>query len=163
MYRIEDITSATKEIQRLLGINTTGNYDKKTRDEVLRIQTLHAIEQSGEVDYKTFTLIVDEHLSRENAIWNSDYLLAADFPYSEGDIGENVLRINEALSRVLVTYPYYGEMPRGKYFGSSTLSGVKFLQAVFGMEESEEIDEYFMNRILAELEGIEIKEKYGYK
>ena len=40
------------------------------------------------------------------------------------------------------------------------MSGVKFLQGIFGMEIKEEIDERFMNRLLIELEGIEIKDGY---
>ena len=163
MYRIEDSTSATKEVQRLLGVNETGNYDKKTRDAVLRLQALYALPESGVVDYTTFGIIVKEYRESRSKILSNRYLFDANFPYVEGDVGENVQRINEALAKVLVTYPYHLTVPRGKYFGRDTLSGVRFMQDVFGIEKRDEVDVDFMNRILKELEGIEIKEKHGYK
>ncbi len=157
MYRIEDKVSAIKELQRLLDLKPTGLFDKNTREAVLRTQAKNNLDETGIVDYLTFTLIVEEYRNEKNKQWNSDYLFDPRFPYVMGDIGDNVLRINEALETVLRDYSYEGRMPRGKYLGDDTIGGVHFLQKIFNMSESDIIDEELMSRIMRERESIEIK------
>ena len=157
MYRIDDRISAIKELQRLLDLNQTGLFDKKTRDTVLKVQEKYNLKQTGIADYFTFTLIADEFREKKNNEWNSDYLFKPKFPYAKGDMGDNVGRINEALKIVLEDYVYEGIIPRGKYFGEDTLSAAKFLRKIFNMGSSDEIDEALMTRIMREREAIEIK------
>lgn len=157
MYRIEDKVSAIEELQRLLDLTPTGLFDKNTREAVLRTQAKNSLEQTGIVDYLTFTFIVEEYRSEKNNQWNSDYLFDPRFPYIKGDMGDNVLRINEALETVLRDYSYEGTMPRGKYLGEDTIDGVRFLQKIFNMRESDMIDEALLSRVMKERESIEIK------
>ena len=157
MYRIEDSISAVKELQRLLGLKPTGNYDKKTKDAVLKKQSDHSLKQTGITDYETFTSIVRDYKNSMSDIWESDFLVSPDFPYRIGSIGNDSGRINEALSKVLKEYFYEGIAPRGRYLGEDTFSGVRYLQKIFGMTESNEIDARLMNRILIELNAIKIK------
>jgi hypothetical protein len=163
MYRIEDNVSAIKEIQRLLGLNQTGYYDQETKTAVIGVQERNSISKSGIVDYITFSAAVKEYRDGKSNLWNSSYLFSPDFPFYEGDHGDNARRINEALTKVLRDFNYEGTLPRGAYLGKESMNGVKFLKNVWGLRESEEIDEKFMNRILFEIEGIEIKEKNGTK
>ena len=160
MYRIENTTAAIKALQRLLGLNQTGNYDEATRSSVTDIQQRNALPINGVADYETFTRIVKEYRERIEEIFDSEYLFRARFPILSGYQGENAGRINEALNTVLTSYGYEEALPRVKYIGQDSMSGVKFLQGIFGMEIKEEIDERFMNRLLIELEGIEIKDGY---
>ena len=60
MYRINDTISAIKEIQRLLGINQTGNYDKATRKAVGNIQQRYSLPVTEVSDYLTFNALVKE-------------------------------------------------------------------------------------------------------
>ena len=161
MYQIDDRISAVKELQRLLDMNQTGFYDQKTRDTVLGVQSKYNLEQTGIVDYITFTSIADEFREKNNNKWNSDYLFNPQFPYVKGDIGDNVGRINEALRIVLEDYVYEGTVPRGTFFDENTLSAAKFLRKIFNIESSDEIDEELMTRIMREREAIEIKSNYS--
>jgi hypothetical protein len=159
MYRIEDSTAAVKELQRLLGLKQTGNYDGKTANAVKMKQDEYSLEKTGIADYETFTLIVDEYRVKRDRVWNSSYLHSPKFPYVNGDMGDDEGRINEALYTVLKEYSYEGTLPRGGYLGDDSFYGVKYLRDIFGMEQRDEIDEQLMNRILAELEAIKIKKR----
>ena len=159
MYRIDDKVGAIKEVQRLLNLNQTGLFDKKTREAVLDAQAKYRLAETGVVDYLTFTLIAENYRNEKSNRWGSDYLLNPRFPYVIGDMGENVLRINEALQVVLNDYTYEGIMPKGRYLNDHTIQGAQFLRKLFGMNESNEIDEELMSRIMKEREHIEIKSK----
>ena len=160
MYRIEDNASAIKALQKLLGINQTGNYDKATRLAVIKIQEAYSLKKSAVADYKTFKAILEEYRNNQKKVWNSELLFAPLFPYREGDMGDNVRRINESLSNILSNYRYEEALPRGAYFGKSTTDSVRFLQRIFLMQDSGIVDAVFMNRILSEMEGLAIKRKY---
>ena len=161
MYRINDTVSAVKEVQRLLGLNQTGYYNETTRNAVLHIQELYGLRQSGFTDYSTFRAIVREYNDRESMSWNNAFIYDASFPYLQGDKGDSAGRINEALTEVLKSYSYEYALPRGKYISADTLRGVNFLQKVFDMPVSQAIDQKFMNRIMNELESIEIKKAHS--
>lgn len=161
MYRIEDDISAIKEVQRLLGLNETGRYDGKTRSAVLNIQRKHALDENGVTDYETFVAIVKEYRKRKDGIWDNGYLFSPSFPFKGGELSDDAARINEALARVLKNYGYEGVIPRGKYIGTDTISGVIFLREIFGIGKKDEIDAAFMNRLMLELRAIEIKDNYG--
>ena len=163
MYRINDTISAIKEIQRLLGINQTGNYDKATRKAVGNIQQRYSLPVTEVSDYLTFNALVKEYRASRESVWENNFLFSPSFPYVEGNIGDDVGRINDALSKVLFSYGYEGEIPKGKYFGKNTIDGMYFLQQIFGMQKSKEMNAAFMNRILLELDGIKIKELFGIK
>jgi hypothetical protein len=159
MYRIDDKAEAIKEVQKLLNLNQTGLFDKKTKDAVLNVQSKYKLEETGVVDYQTFTLITEDYRNEKNNKWDSDYLFNPRFPYVIGDIGDNVLKINEAMEIVLADFSYEETIPKGKYLGVDTIKGVRFLRKIFNMNESDEIDEALMSRIMKEREHIEIKSK----
>ena len=161
MYRIEDKKSATKEVQRLLGIHQTGVYDPATATTVKSLQGTHSLLETGVVDYQTFNVLVEAYGRRKRQKWDNSYLFLPSFPYKKGNFGENIQRINQALSIVLKNYFYENELPFGAYFGEATAEGVRYLREVFNIDGPDEIDEYLMNRIMLERDAIEIKEKYG--
>ena len=161
MYRIEDRISAIKEVQRLLRLNQTGIYDSATRNAVLKAQNDNSIEETGTVDYDTFEAIVREYRMKRAASATPGYLFTAKYPYVLNDMDENVEIINNALITVLKNYVYEGIIPSGRFLGKSTVDGSNFMRKIFGMPLSDEIDEAFVNRLLHEKKGIEIKTKYG--
>ena len=163
MYRINDTISAIKEVQRLLGINQTGNYDKATRKAVGNVQRKYSLLVTEVSDYLTFNALVKEYKAKRESVWDSNYLFSPSFPYIEGNMSDDVGRINDTLSTVLASYRYDGNMPKGKYFGKNTIEGMYFLQQIFGMPRSNEMNVAFLKRTLLELEGIKIKESFGIK
>ena len=160
MYRIEDNVSAIKEVQKLLGIYKSGSYDTATRNAVIAFQASNGLPESGIADYDTFRLMVKKYREREASVFGSPFLFKPIFPYTLGDMDENTSVINDAIARVLREYFYEDAPPKGRYLNSDTFSGVRYLKEIFGIDATDEIDAYFMNRLAYELDAIEIKEKY---
>lgn len=160
MYQTDDITSAIKEVQRLLNIPATGFYEQETRDAVMKIQSAVGLEATGITDYKTFVALVKAYNERLADTWDCTLLFSPRFPFKPGDSGDNVGRINEAISELLKDYSYEGVFPFGKYYGTDTADAVRFLRGVFLLEESDDIDRKLMRRISEEIRAIEIK-KYN--
>ena len=161
MYQIENTPAAIKELQRLLRINQTSRYDRQTQNAVRDIQSRYGLTQTGIADYDTFNYRLDEFHRYETEIWNSEYLFNPKFPYVKGDIGINVERINNALAIISKNFFYEGLIPRGNFLSNESITAAKFLSEKFNYNISEEIDEALMNRILLELNAIEIKEKFS--
>lgn len=161
MYQIENTSAAIKELQRLLRINQSSNYDLPTKNAVIKIQSKYGLEQTGITDYETFTSILDDFKKYKSQILGSEYLFTPAFPYIEGNMGINAERINSALAIVSKNFSYEGVLPSGKYINSKSISAAKYLQKIFSCDESEKIDEAFMKRLLIELKAIELKEKFS--
>ena len=161
MYRIHDTTAAIKEVQRLLDLSPTGAYDTKTKSAVALVQAKYSLEETEVVDYETFTAILNEYHQRNVGIFNSDYLFCPKFPYVYSDMGKNAKLINDAMIPILKDYAYEGIMPEGEFISLNTLRAANFLQAIFRIPISKEIDAELVNRLLIEKRILEIKNKYG--
>ena len=131
MYQIEDTVAAIKEVQRLLSLPATGFYEKETVDAVMKVQADAGLDVNGITDYKTFVALVKAYNERLAEAWDGDLLFSARYPFKEGDVGDNVGRINEALSELLKDYSYEGIFPSGKYYSTHTANAVRFLRGVF--------------------------------
>ena len=161
MYRIDDTVSALKEVQRLLNVNQTGIYDTSTKKAVEQIQLNYGLKRADVVNYKTFNAILAEYNKREMRELNSNYLFKPVFPYTIGDMDDNVGLINDALRLVLSDYVYEDAAPRGNYLNESTITASNFLRKIFKMDLSDQLDELFIKRLLLEKSAIEIKRKYS--
>ena len=161
MYRIDDTVSALKEVQRLLNVNQTGIYDTSTKKAVEQIQLNYGLKRADVVNYKTFNAILAEYNKREMRELNSNYLFKPVFPYTIGDMDDNVGLINDALRLVLSDYVYEDAAPRGNYLNERTITASNFLRKIFKMDLSDQLDELFIKRLLLEKSAIEIKRKYS--
>ena len=159
MYQIDERVSAIKEVQRLLGLNQTGIYDAATRKRVKAVQEAYSLKKNDFVDYETFVAICQEY--RKGLKIHNSYLYAPKYPYKAGDMDTNVSLIHSALSPVLEDYRYEGLIPNGTFLGKNTIAAVNYLRNIFGIPDSEEIDELFINRLLFEKRALEIKRKLG--
>lgn len=161
MYNIEDKPGAIKEVQRLLGVSQSGIYDEMTKKSIISFQSKRNIEASGITDYQTFTALVDEHKKTNQERLATLHLFNERFPYKEGDMNNNIAIINDMIAIVLKDYRYDGAPPSGKYFGEDTLRALRYIQGIFGMEETDQISSEFFSRLIIERDAIEIKNKYG--
>ena len=161
MYRIDDTVSALKKVQRLLNVNQTGIYDTSTKKAVEQIQLNYGLKRADVVNYKTFNAILAEYNKREMRELNSNYLFKPVFPYTIGDMDDNVGLINDALRLVLSDYVYEDAAPRGNYLNENTITASNFLRKIFKMDLSDQLDELFIKRLLLEKSAIEIKRKYS--
>ena len=161
MYLIDDTVSALKEVQRLLNVNRTGMFDESTKQAVEKIQLSYGLKRANIVNYKTFNAILSEYNKSKMREIDTDYLFNPTFPYTVGDMNDNVGLINDALRLVLNDYVYEDIVPHGKYLSDNTITASNFLRKIFKMDLSDQIDESFINRLLLEKSAIEIKRKYS--
>lgn len=161
MYEIEDRGAAIAEVQRLLDLNQTRIFDKKTINSVAEHQKSQNLEVTGIVDYATFLSLVASKKSRENnKIKNHGVINASVFPIKAHSQGYHVEHINSLLSDILTEYRYDQILPRGKYFGQDTMRAVMTVQEIFDLPKEEHISVSLYNRILAENEAILIKKRF---
>lgn len=161
MYNIEDKPGAIKEVQRLLGVSQSGIYDEMTKKSIISFQSKMNMEASGITDYLTFVALVEEYKRMNREKLASFHLFNERFPYKEGDMNNNIAIINDMIAIVLKDYRYDGAPPSGKYFGEDTLRALRYIQGIFGMEETDQISNEFFSRLIIERDAIEIKNKYA--
>lgn len=148
MYEIEDRASAIKELQRLLFENETGVYNDKTRNKVVEVQLGEGIEPSGIVDLMTFNAIVDR-FRKDGLITktNNNAPLEGNFPYEQGDFGNDTAILNSMLAAVIEKHGIQLWRPKGGYYSRITVSAVKRLREIFNLPPGTHIDEIFYDRL----------------
>ena len=160
MYNIENKPEAIKEVQKLLGIKKTGNYNIETRDKVLAIQKRFGIPRSGEVNYETFLILVNEYRANHKKNGNTNGLLfSPTFPYTYGDFDENIEYINSLIRDIFTDYMIESKLPYGNFYGYDTEKAVKMLRKIFMLQDIKAIDEELFRRMLVEKDAIAIKNR----
>ena len=149
MYLIEDKSAAIREIQRLLEINQSGNYDSRTFEAVKSHQLLKGLPATGQVDYETFKSI-HESFRYKNVLKKSAgmFSFVTRFPYQIGYSGEDVALINSLLSNVIDKFGLNYIKPKGRYFSVRSASAVKRLREIFMLEDGYHVDEPFFEILL---------------
>ncbi len=161
MYRIENEIMAIREVQKylfLIGdenperlkIAVDGIYSENTALSVKEFQTLSGLFPSGEVDKETFDRIYEEYYAikrkrdRESKVplWNGDLSL--------GSTGEYTSILNLTLLSLGEFYKDIPAVREESFFSRATEQGVKFMQSVFGLEESGIVTLEIYLRILEE-------------
>ena len=161
MYNIENRREAIKEVQRLLEINMTGDFDTRTSEAVKQHQSERNLEATGVVDYNTFLSLVESFRIRPRLSEDAKAILfSPSFPYSLGSQDDNVGRINSMLRDILSEYTVETKLPYGNYYNRDTVDAVLLLRKIFMMNTSTEIDEILFNRMVEERNSIQTK-KYA--
>ncbi len=158
MYTIENISEAVKEIQRLLGLSQTGDFNSVTENAVRAHQAKVEINESGIVDYETFLSLIEEAKMKEKEKNSSVYLPSAPyFPYKFGDNGRNVSLINTLIAEISEDYFLASRLPRGDFYGKDTENSIKELQVIFLLEETGEVDAVLLSRMIDEKNAIKMR------
>ncbi len=158
MYRIEDKEAAVKQVQRLLDITVTGVFDEETRLAVISFQNRKGLNESGIVDYESFTLMKEEYLKEDMRREARRRLpFSPRFPYSFGDMGNDVTLINALLNDVMKEYTVEVLSVVGVFYSDRTENAVRELRKIFGLREGGHIDEEFFYRLTEEQKSLQNK------
>lgn len=150
MYDIRNKSEAIRRIQKMLKVNESGIYDSKTRQKVTLHQELYSIEQSGVVDYITFLSILSEYNKNKIIeLTNKNTPFTDGFPFRPGDSGDSITIINAMLKSAIEKYGLDATIPRGPFYSDATGIAVLELRRIFMLEEKNEIDEIFYDRLLS--------------
>lgn len=164
MYRIDDSGSAISEIQRYLRmsadriyanidpVSIDGIYGSETREAVVQYQEIANLEKSGVVNYITFTKLFKSYQ-------NAQFLQSADrfliskrnFPFKQGDHGNEVLIINIMLDELKNIYRTIHEVKLMEYYSGNTSRAVRNIREIFRMEASPNVDVTLYERMSYEL------------
>lgn len=160
MYRINDRTSAIKNIQSYLraifvgeiNIVPSGVYDDKTRLAVLEFQRNNGLEPNGVVDLFTFELLYSSY--REKLI-EDRVGKRIDLPFYPGDYSDEMREINKMLSSLLDYYRIDHRVTENGYYSKETSEAVKNMRKIYLMKDVDLVDEMLYSRMLLEYGTIE--------
>ena len=163
MYRVNDKSSAIKEVQKYLYaleeeiyVAPSGVYDEATRAAVTSFQKKYGLTQSGSADKQTFDLLFNEYTQLKKKQQVQDGIGAQiDFPLTYMSQSSSLPEINRTISRIS---EYYGGDPirnQGSFFSGETLEGVRFLREIYRLDGTDEIDEIFYFRMSEDLKWID--------
>jgi peptidoglycan hydrolase-like protein with peptidoglycan-binding domain len=159
MYKSNDNNAAIREIKKYLyalnqstypSIRRTtvdGVYDDETRGAVMDFQALMALEQTGIVDYETFTLLYSEYLIALESKKPDRITSGGEFPLSIGDMNEDVRLLHIYINELSRVYSSLGDVGTSSYYSSDTADAILTLSRIYMMEETNSTDRAMMDRI----------------
>lgn len=158
MYSLTDKNMAIKEVQRLLGLNQTGQYDAQARLSVSEHQSKNKIPITGTVDYATFESIANAYQEAADIAYARNFLIQPAFPYYFGANDSNVGYINSLIREIFTQYTLESKLPKGNFYSTDTAEAVKALRKIFMLEDGEAVDEILLARMLKERNSIKLKD-----
>ncbi len=164
MYRLGDERAAIREIQEYLHfisdrvtdeiprIAIDGIFGDETKEAVKAFQRYKGIDESGIVDFLTFTLIYEEFKLAEDLYNAESYIIDEKlFPLKLGDSGNEALYINLLLDELADVYSSIERVDVKPYFSLATEKAVKALREIFLLESTPVVDLLLYERMKYEL------------
>ncbi|MBR5826129.1 MAG: peptidoglycan-binding protein [Clostridia bacterium] len=142
---LRNISRAFGEIPLLI---PDGIFGEETEKTVLAFQKKQGLEETGIINYETWTAIVDEN---DRAFFiSSDSLLIAneEFPLRRGMQSGTVAHLNTMLQRLGESYGNFSTIEVSDVFDAETERNVKQWQRVIRTEETGEVDKLTWERLV---------------
>ncbi len=157
MYSIDDVETIIRDIQGFLLLiaeergdtsyaptEKNGIYDESTRSAVKYYQKKTEIEESGVVDEETFYAIYNDYIYHNTIVENREkHPIDVEFPLGYGASHKDITGINTMLSDVSIYYYGASDIKKNSYFSKNTETAVINLRKIFGLSDSDMIDEEF--------------------
>lgn len=144
MYFLDDKKSYYKAIQRMLGVNQSGKWDKATIDAIYKTLRERDIEWNGVLDNGSFDILRDIYRDRART---SQYLIP-QIQLTIGEGGEGVEAINSLLSSVIRGYTVDLRAPKGRFISHDSIKAAKYMRQVYLLDDKDYIDSeliYYLN------------------
>ena len=124
-----------------------GIFGEETEKTVLAFQKKQGLEQTGIINYETWTEILKEN--ERAAFISSDLLFIAneEFPLRRGMQGRAVAHLNTMLQRLGESYGNFSPVEISDVFDAETERNVKQWQRVIRAEETGEVDKLTWERL----------------
>jgi peptidoglycan hydrolase-like protein with peptidoglycan-binding domain len=164
MYKLGDERAAIREIQKYLHfvsdrvtdevprIAIDGFFGEETKDAVRAFQKYKGIDESGTVDFLTFTLLYEEYKLAEFLQEAEGFIIGKElFPLKFGDSGNSILLINIMLNELGKIYRSIGRVDVKPYFSHSTEEAVKNIRAIYMLESIPIVDLLLFDKMQYEL------------
>ncbi len=164
MFRTDDTSNATKEIQKYLHyisdtlhseiplVAIDGVFGNETKEAVMVYQEIKSLPVSGIVDYNTFTFLYDDYLKTQKIINCDDIFIdIKNFPLSRNDRGIEVAILNLLLNELKTTHSDIPDIRINDYFSKETEEGVRILQNIFLFPVDGLVDIDMYDRMIYEL------------
>ena len=163
MYSLGDERAAIREIQKYLlfisdrvtdsvpRVSIDGIYGEETREAVIAFQKYKGVEESGVVDYLTFTLLSEEFKLAKFLYQADNFIIeASHFPIKLGDFGNEALLINLMLDELSEFYDL-GRVDVKPYFNSATEDAILNLRRIYMLDGEAVVDALLFDKMRYEL------------
>ena len=166
MYLINSKSDYVKEIQRYISyaykfVPQTGVYDDKTKILVKEFQHENNLDETGIVDYQTFTSLFVKYIRKKRLKKSDDISFSpVKFPINIGESSNEIYQINLLLNRLLSYYRIDHSLPLSSFYSVKTADAVKYLRKIYLLEEKDYIDEELYFRLINDYNSI-LKTEYN--
>lgn len=130
MYRTYEERNKIKELQKYLFITESGNYDEKTREAVLKIQSEYDLTENGEVDYDTFSAIYAEYRLKSD----TESYKHMNFPIKIDTYSDAMWDINKILLSLSSQYGIQTNLRHSDYYGERSERVLEDLDAIHNLD-----------------------------
>ena len=160
MYRTNNKKAAIKEMKKYLytlsqttfptvqRTTVDGFYDNETREAVKDFQRIMSLEETGVVDYKTFSSIYSQYLLALEKEKPSKITSSGSFPLSRGDMNEDVRILNVYINELSKIYSGVNYVGTSNYYSDDTATAILSLTKLFMLDETDVTDRALMERII---------------
>ena len=166
MYNFNDENAAVMALQNMLyeiskcddslpTVFTDGIYGDTTAECVRKIQARNSLQTTGTVDYETFNCIKSEWCrQKRDEAKNVGILpdILKDGVLKEGDESTTVVMLQSMLHELSYIYEECENLNLNGIIDAQTLTAVKKIQKVHGLEPNGEVDIQTWNSIVIEYE-----------
>ena len=169
MYRQNERKEAVKEVQKFLffisseiyedipRIPIDGIFDEETKGATMAYQNKKGINQTGIVDYETYTLLYEDYLSALEKQAPSPYIFTKEEPIiTEGDNNEAVRFLHILINELEGRFVNIEKVGTGSYFDKKTGDMLEILSTIFNFEKQRVLDQKLYNRILNEINALNL-------
>ena len=157
MYRVQDKSSAIKEVQRYLRgleyseifVAPSGIYDENTRMAVIDFQASHGLDETGVVDILTFGFLYSEYVrEREKDKIRSELSGFIRFPITPASYRRELIHINRTLAAMLEHYGMTHSLRSSNFYSEETGRAVVSMRGIYRIGDENIIDEEFYHRLV---------------
>jgi len=160
MYRTNDKKAAIREIKKYLyalnrsiypSIRRTtvdGIFDDETRAAVMDFQKIMGYDETGIVDFQTFTALYNEYLRAIESSSPDNITSSGGFPLSVGAMNEDVRLLHIFINELAKIYSSVEDVGTSSYYSNESANAILALSKIFMMNESLVADKMMMKRII---------------
>ena len=169
MYRIDDKSSAIKNVQKYLSkiyegtyiISQNGIFDQNTVLALNKFQNDNNLEIKNYINYQDFVMLYDLYVSAiEREKTKGSAGIGIDYPISRGYKSHEMINVNKMLLDITRNYGHFIPIKINEYFSFDTLEALQVINDIFGMEDVDLIDENMHSRIIKEWKSIQNTEYF---
>ena len=140
----------SKYIPNIPTITPDGIFGEKTENAVKAFQKLYLLPVTGEIDYNTWTLLYEVYTDIKEDIYPPEPIFVFPVEIVSMKLGDNfseIIILQAVLDKISSRYENVPPIKITGLYDEDTENNVKFLQNIFGLEETGEVNRKTWNKL----------------